>query len=177
MLIGILGIPLWTKLSEWLDKKIIVTIMLAGSMAGHLLNLFCLSPEKPYLWLVASVFEAGAIGAVWLFMPSMKGDVADYDEVDTSTRREGSLNAFYSWFAKVAATIGAGLGGTVLQWSGFRAALGAQPVEILMRMKWLYIVLPIVLWSFTLLFIWRYSLDRKRMAAIRKQLEDRRGAV
>jgi GPH family glycoside/pentoside/hexuronide:cation symporter len=177
MLIGILGIPLWTKLSEWLDKKIIVAIMLSCSMIGHLMNLFCLNPENPYLWLVASIFEAGAIGAVWLFLPAMKGDVADYDEIDTNTRREGSLNAFYSWFAKLAATIGAGLGGTVLQWSGFNAALGAQPLNILLRMKWLYIVLPIVLWSFTLLFIWRYSLDRKRMAAIRSQLEARRGAV
>jgi GPH family glycoside/pentoside/hexuronide:cation symporter len=177
MVIGILGIPCWAWLSERLDKKIIVTIMLGGSVVGHMLNLFCLRPDMPYLWLVSSVFEAGALGAVWMFFPSMKADVADYDEIDTHTRREGSLNAFYSWFAKVAGTAGAGLGGFVLQMSGFDALLGEQSPEVLTRMKWLYICLPLVLWSFTLLFIWRYPLDRGRMKSIRNELEARRGSV
>ncbi|MGE9293617.1 MAG: MFS transporter [Puniceicoccales bacterium] len=178
MVVGICGIPLWAWLSERLDKKIIVTIMLAGSVFGHLLNLVCLSPERPYLWLVSAVFEAGAIGAVWMFIPSMKGDVADYDEIDTNTRREGSLNAFYSWFAKVGGTIGAGLGGFVLDLSGFDSALGGgQPDDVLFRMKWLYIILPLVLWSCTLYFIWRYPLDRQKMKNIRDELETRRGSV
>lgn len=177
MLVGFCGIPIWTWLSEKLDKKIIVGIMLSGSVLGHLLNIFCLRPELPYLWLVSSVFEAGAIGAVWLFIPSMKADVADYDEIDTKTRREGSLNAFYSWFAKVAVTIGAGVGGFVLQMSGFDAALGAQSPEVLVRMRWLYIVLPILFWGSTLIFIWIYPLNRGRMGEIREQLEARRGTV
>lgn len=107
----------------------------------------------------------------------MKGDVADYDELDTHARRESSLNAFYSWFAKVAATAGAGLGGVVLQLSGFNAALGGQPPEVLLRMKWIYIILPLILWGCTLFFIWRYPLDRERLKTIRGQLESRRGTV
>lgn len=177
MLLGITGIPLWTWLSERLDKKIIVTIMLAGSVVGHLLNLVFLRQDMPYLWLIPSIFEAGAIGAVWLFIPSMKGDVADHDELVTGTRREGSLNAFHSWFAKVAGTIGAGLGGLVLQLSGFDVSLGGQTAEVLQRMRWLYIALPLVLWSLTLIFIWRYALDRSRMSSIRHALEARRGEV
>ncbi|MBK1858787.1 hypothetical protein [Cerasicoccus arenae] len=38
-----------------------------------------------------------------------KGDVADYDELSTHTRREGSLNTFYSCFVKMAITLGAGI--------------------------------------------------------------------
>ncbi len=177
MLVGILGIPLWTWLSERLDKKFLVGIMLSCTVIGHLLNIFCLRPDMPWLWLVSSIFESGAAGAVWLFLPSMKGDVADYDEVYTHTRREGSLNAFHSWFAKLAVTLGAGLGGFVLQSSGFNALLGEQTPDVLFRMKWIYILLPIVLWSSTLLFIWLYPLTRDRMKDIRTALEARRGTV
>lgn len=177
MLVGIAGIPFWTWLSERLDKKIIVTMMLAGSVFGHMLNIFCLNPEMPYLWLVSSVFESGAIGAVWLFLPSMKADVADSHELSVEGRREGSLNAFYSWFAKVAMTIGAGFGGFVLQFSGFDALLPTQEAATLWRMKWIYILLPLALWSMTLIFIWRYPLNRTCMASIREKLESRRGGV
>lgn len=177
MVIGLAGIPLWTWLSERLDKKTIVAIMLGGTVCGHLLNIIFLNPDRPYLWLISSIFEAGAMGAVFLFLPSMKADVADYDEVSTFTRREGSLNAFFSWFVKIAWTVGAGLGGLVLQMTGFDAVLGDQSPEILERMKWLYIGMPLLLWSTTLLFIGAYPLNRPQMAEIRKLLEQRRGAA
>lgn len=177
MIIGIAGIPLWTWLSERYDKKIIVTVMLGCTCGGHLSNLIFLRPEMPYLWLVSSVFEAGAIGAVFLFFPSMKADVADYDEIDTHTRREGSLNAFFSWFVKIAWTIGAGISGFVLQWSGFDATLGAQTAEVQQNIKWIYIFSPLVIWSVTLVFIYRYPLNRAVLADIRTKLEQRRGTV
>lgn len=177
MIFGVCGIPLWTWLSERFDKKKIVTFMLSGSIVGHLLNIVFLRPEMPYLWLISAVFETGAIGAVWMFIPSMKADVADYDEMSTEERREGSLNSFYSWFAKLASTVGAGLGGFVLQLSGFSAKLPAQTPDVLFRMKWLYIALPFLLWGCTLFFIFRYPLTRERLAQIRAQLEARRGDV
>lgn len=176
MIVGVAGIPFWTWLSERLDKKILVALMLSASVLGHLLNLVCLRPDMPWLMLVPAVFETGAIGAVWLFLPSMKADVADHDELLTGRRREGSLNAFYSWFAKAAITAGAGFGGLVVQLTGFEVAHGAaQPPEILERMRLLYIVLPLVLWSLTVVFIWKYPLDRGRMGELRRTLEARRG--
>jgi glycoside/pentoside/hexuronide:cation symporter, GPH family len=177
MIIGLAGIPLWTWLGERLDKKTIVAIMLGATFGGHFLNILFLDPERPYLWLISSVFEAGAMGAVFLFLPSMKADVADYDEIYTHTRREGSLNAFFSWFFKIAWTVGAGLSGFALQMTGFEASLGEQPEEILQRIKWLYIGLPLLLWSVSFLFIGTYPLNRTKMSDIRKELEDRRGAA
>lgn len=177
MVVGLLGIPLWTRLSLRFDKKTLVAWMLGGSVAGHLLNLVCLDPARPWLMLVPAIFEAGAIGAVWLFMPSMKADVADHDELETARRREGSLNAFYSWFTKVAVTLGAGAGGLVLQWTGLLAAEAAQPPEVLASLRVLYIALPVALWTLTLVFLWRYPLTRVRAAEIRAALETRRGRV
>ncbi|PAW77473.1 MAG: hypothetical protein B9S32_10770 [Verrucomicrobia bacterium Tous-C9LFEB] len=177
MIVGVTGIPIWTWLSERLDKKTIVAIMLGGTLVGHLLNIVCLRPDMPYLQLLPAVFETGAIGAVWLFVPSMKGDVADHDETITKRRREGSLSAVYSWFAKAGSVTGAGLGGLVMQMTGFDATLSMQSPDALSRMRILFIVLPILFWGCTLLFIWKYPLNRARMTAIRAELEATRGKV
>jgi GPH family glycoside/pentoside/hexuronide:cation symporter len=174
---GILTIPFWTWMGEKFDKKIVLGMLLAGTIAGHLLNIVCVRPGMPYLQLIPSIFGSMAISAVWLFLPSMKGDVADYDEVHSTRRREGSLNAFYSWFIKASLTAAAGIGGLLIQLSGFNAAFTEQPPEVLQRMKLLYLYVPILIYSFTLFFIWRYPLDRKRMSEIRAELEHRRGKI
>ncbi|MFA7343103.1 MAG: MFS transporter [Terrimicrobiaceae bacterium] len=174
---GMLAIPLWTWLGEKLDKKTVVGILLAGSMLGHLLNVFCQRPGMPYLQLIPSFFLSMTASALWLFFPSMKADIADYDELQSSRRREGSLNAFYSWFIKAALTAAAGISGLMIQWSGFSATAAEQPMNVLLRMKWIYVCMPILMWSGAIFFIWKYPLDRKRMAEIRADLELRRGKM
>jgi GPH family glycoside/pentoside/hexuronide:cation symporter len=174
---GILTIPFWIWMGERFDKKTLVTVLLIGSMAGHLLNLVCLRPDAPYLQVIPGVFSSMVISAVWLFLPSMKADVADYDELKTTRRREGALNAFYSWFIKAAITCAAGAGGIAIHLSGFSAKMTEQSPEVLYRMKMLYLTLPILLWSATLIFICYYPLNRVRMAKIREELEIRRGKV
>jgi GPH family glycoside/pentoside/hexuronide:cation symporter len=174
---GILTIPFWTWMGEKFDKKILVAVLLTGSMLGHLLNTVCLRADAPYLQLIPAVFSSMAISAVWLFLPSMKADVADYDEMNTTRRREGALNAFYSWFIKAAITCAAGAGGIAIHLSGFSAAITEQPPEVLHRMKMLYLALPLMIWSLTLIFIRYYPLSRQRMNTIRSELEVRRGKV
>lgn len=174
---GIVTIPLWTWLGERFDKKAMVVTLLILSIAGVLLNYFCLRPDMPYLQILPGVLEAGAFGALWLFLPSMKADVADYDELHTARRREGSLNAFYSWFVKVSVTCAIGLGGAVLKFSGFDAKLASQPPEVLQKMFLLYLALPTVIWGGAILIACLYPLNRARMADIREKLESRRGNV
>ena len=177
MVTGILCIPLWTWLSERFDKKIMVIGLLLYSMFGHLLNYFCVRPDMPYLQIVPAVFESGAMSALWLFLPSMKADTADYDERDTSRRREGSINAFFSWFMKVSGTCATGIGGWVLELSGFNSKLGAQSPEVLKRMLHMYLFIPIGIWAVAVLIACLYPLSRQRMKQIRAELESRRGAV
>lgn len=173
---GILSIPMWTWLGGRFDKKVMVVALLLMSTFGILLNYFCLRPDMPYLQIIPGVFEVGAYGALWLFLPSMKADVADWDELQTSRRREGSLNAFYSWFIKVSLTCGVGIGAAVLQLTGFSAALKVQPPAVLHRMLTVYLLMPIVVFGLAILVAWFYPLDRERMRRIRIELEARRGA-
>ena len=151
--------------------------MLGMSMFGHLLNYWLMTPAHPYLQIVSAFFESSAIGAVWMFLPSMKADVADHDELKTERRREGSINAFYSWFIKASLTASMGIGGVVLHLSGFQAKVPVQPEPVLHRMFLIYLVLPLAIWSVALLSVWFYPLSRTRCNEIRATLEARRGAL
>jgi glycoside/pentoside/hexuronide:cation symporter, GPH family len=175
LIAGMASIPFWTWVSERLDKKWVVAIILGGGMLGTILNLYCLRPDLPYLQLVPAVFQAFVIAAIWMFLPSMKADVADYDELKTGKRREGSINAFFSWFFKVAVASAAGIGGVVLARSGFDPMLTQQPDAVLQRMLHWYILLPILISAASLFFAVIFPLHRRRMADIRAQLETRRG--
>jgi glycoside/pentoside/hexuronide:cation symporter, GPH family len=170
-------IPFWTWVSERLDKKWVVAIILGSGMFGTVLNLYCLRPDYPYLQLVPAVFGAFIMSAIWMFLPSMKADVADYDELKTGRRREGSINAFFSWFFKIATASAAGIGGVVLAKSGFDPLLAQQPDEVLQRMLRWYIILPIGISAVSLFFAVIFPLNRKRMADTRAKLEARRGKV
>ena len=174
---GIVSIPLWAWMAERLDKKIMVIGMLLMSIAGVELNYFCLRPDLPYLQIVTGVLEMGAYGALWLFLPSMKADVADWDELQTARRREGSLNAFYSWFIKLSLTCGVGVGALVLGSSGFDAHAPAQPPVVLHRMMAMYLVLPALIYAIAIGIACRYPLNRGSMRVIRAELERRRGVA
>lgn len=174
---GIASIPLFTWLGEKFDKRTMVMTMLCSSMFGHTLNYFLMTPKYPYLQLIPGVFESSAIAAVWLFIPSMKADVSDYDELHTTRRREGSINSFFSWFIKASLTASVGISGYVLQASGFTQELTHQPHDVLMRMFHMYLWIPIVIWSVALLSAWFYPLNRQRAVEIRSELEKRRGAI
>jgi glycoside/pentoside/hexuronide:cation symporter, GPH family len=174
---GLASIPVLTWLSERFDKRSMVISMILLSMGGHLLNYVLMTPLHPYWQIIPGVFESSAIAAIWMFLPSMKADVADYDELHTSRRREGSINAFYSWFIKAALTFSFGLGGVMLQLSGFDAKLPAQPPEVLTRIFHLYLIIPIIIWSLALAVIWFYPLTRTRSVSIRTELEERRGKL
>ncbi len=174
---GICMLPFFAWLGEKYDKRTVVLMMLGMSMFGHLLNYWLMTPEHPYLQVISGFFESSAIGAVWMFLPSMKADVADYDEQHTHRRREGSINAFYSWFIKASLTASMGIGGVVLQMTGFNRDFARQPDDVLGRMMTSFLIIPVVIWCVALLSIWFYPLTRQRCADIRNMLEARRGNI
>ncbi len=174
---GIAMIPLFTWLGERHDKRTVVLLMLGMSMFGHLLNYWLMTPDHPYLQIVSGFFESSAIGAVWMFLPSMKADVADWDEQHTTRRREGSINAFYSWFIKASLTASMGIGGVVLAMTGFDRDFPQQPDDVLQRMFIYFLIIPVAIWVIALISVWFYPLTRARCREIRADLEARRGAV
>src|SRR5690606_14661225 len=155
-------------------KKVMVIGTLVVGIIGVESNFFLMRPDMPYLQLIPGILEVGAYSAMWLFLPSMKADTADCDELETGRRREGSINAFYSWFIKLSLTCAMGVGGLVLHLSGFDAKLGAQPPEVLSRMFTLYLILPVIIWGIAIVIACYYPLSRQRMQEVRDTLEARR---
>lgn len=174
---GIAILPFLTWLGEKFDKRRVVLMMLTTCIFGHLMNYFLMTPKMPYLLIVSGFFEASAISAIWMFLPSMKADIADWDEVKTKRRREGSINAFYSWFIKASLTLSMGIGGVVLQFSGFDASLPQQTESAVQRMFTIYLILPVVMWLIAFLSVWFYPLSREQAQKIRAELEERRGYI
>ena len=175
VVVGLSLLPFFVKLGERFDKRRVVIAVLTVATVGHALNYICMTPQYPYLQIVSGVFESCSLGAFWMFLPSMKADVADYDEYNSMRRREGSINAFYSWFTKVSGTLALGLGGIVLQATGFDVKLEHQTPEVLDRMFWTYLSIPLVFWLVSIAFLYAYPLGRTRSLEIRDRLEERRG--
>ena len=178
VIVGIALIPFWTWLAEKWDKKIVAGLLLFSGILGQVVSFYCLRPDMPYLQLIPAAFGSGVCAAVWLILPSMKADVADYDELHTGKRREGSINAFYSWFIKAAVTGSAGITGVIVQYiAGINPNLAIQSDAVVNRLFIAYLVIPAVILALPLLFILKYPLNRQRMAEIRAELEARRGKL
>jgi GPH family glycoside/pentoside/hexuronide:cation symporter len=172
-LTSLASVPFWTWFCERTDKKTALRLVLVGTFVGHGLNYFCLRPDMPYLQIIPAVFYSAISSSIWLITPSMRMDVADYDEDQTGSRREGSLSSVFSWAIKMAGTLSVGVGGLVLDLTGFVAKQDAQSPETLQRMFWTYLLLPAVFWTISLWCLSRFRLDRKAMQDIRERLDIR----
>ena len=175
--VGLAAIPFWTWVCERLDKKWTLMIIVGSGFIASALNVLCLTPSMPYLQIIPAVFYASVTASIWLLLPSMLADVVDYDELRTRRRREGNINAVFSWFLKMSFTLSVGLSGFVLEWTGFDVKAGSQPGEVLRRMLALYILLPAAFWTVAVVLIGFYPLNRKTSTELRGQLEARRGKV
>lgn len=175
---NLLSIPLCTWIANRWDKRTLLYVTVVSGILGSLSVYLFVTPVNPWLQLIPALLT-GPIGiGLWLVVPSMQADVADYDELMTGIRREGSFSAVFSWTFKASSALTGGLSGIILVWTGFAIHQGAdQAPHVLTNLKLFYIWIPIVFLVFCLFAINRYPLTRLRMAEIRSELERRRGAI
>ncbi len=175
---GLAAVPFWTWVSEKLDKKWTLMIIIGSGLISSALQYLCLSPRYPYLQIVPAVFYASVVASIWLILPSMQADIVDYDELRTHRRREGNINAVFTWFFKLGVTLATGASGFILMWTGFEAKSGShQAPGVLSLMVLLFVTVPAFFWSVAVVLIWFYPLTREKMAVIRAELEARRGKI
>src|SRR6185436_5024414 len=115
---------------------------------------------------------------LWVVLPAMSADVIDYDELQSSKRREGAYSATFSWVMKVGMMFSMLIGGPLLEATGFDAKLGgAQSPETVLWIRILFAGIPVTALLIALFLIQFYPLSTERMRDIRTQLERRRGEV
>lgn len=112
--------------------------------------------------------------AVWFMPASMIADAADEGELLTRQRREGLFFGVYSFGQQLAAGASALVAGTVLSsYGGLVPGQAAQAAETVRRIGFLYSVLPAAFLGAAAAVISRYTLTRRRVAAIRAELKAR----
>jgi GPH family glycoside/pentoside/hexuronide:cation symporter len=172
------AIPLCTWLANRLGKRAMLFIIVCCAIVGTLSMIVFITPTDPWLQIIPALLISPIGAGLWLVAPSMQADVADYDELVTSQRREGSFSAVFSWTLKASNALASGLGGLLLITTGFDISHGSnQSPQVLGNLRLFYIGVPLCFLVLCLFAIGTYDLSRERMLDIRRQLEAKRGVI
>jgi len=178
-LIAVIGIPLAQYLARKIGKAPTLALGMGCSFAAYVMTYFMMTPEMPYLSIVPFVMMGPATSMIWIMIPSMTGDVIDYDEWKNGERAEGSYTAVYSWTVKLAQTVSV-LSGFLVAWAGYRPEIRdelAQHTDVLNNMRLMLTGIPSTFLFIAILCLLLYPLKAKLVQEIRRDLESRRGTV
>jgi Na+/melibiose symporter-like transporter len=180
----IVGVPFWTRISRRIDKKqtFVLGILLWGSLASLppialLLGFFPAREDAAYLPPLAALGGLAALGRCGNYAVggSLMADLVDEHELESGHRRAGILFGVINFAAKFTPVAGISLASAVLGWVGLER--GADPDSIpFSSIRRLGIVYGPAVFGFVLLsgyLMSRYSIDRKRLREIQRQLAQR----
>lgn len=174
---AIASLPVYNLISRRIGKTRTLGLCVGLLIVANAGSWWLYTPELPYLFIVQKLLIYVANAGLWVMVPSMVADVVDYDELSTGERREGAFASIFSWVLKVSMTLGLALGGPFLEWSGFKIEAGAdQPEAVITTMRLAFSLVPAAALVAAAVVLFFYRLGPLRMAEIRQQLEQRRGA-
>ncbi len=177
MLGGFLGAPLLGWVARRIDKKrAVMTAALIG-IIGYGGSWFLYTPMIPWLQTIASGIMGLAAAGLWMLHGSIGADVIDYDEYTNGFRREGSFTACGSYILKLGNSLGGIVALTILQWSGYNAALQMQSESTIFWIRAMLASIPVLGLIAVIFIIGRLPLTKQRCEEIRIDLERRRGMV
>jgi GPH family glycoside/pentoside/hexuronide:cation symporter len=110
--------PLWTRLSRRVGKRRLW--LYSTLVASVFYSLHSLLDEGTIaFWFAISVVQGATAGVAQVVGPSIKGDVVDWDELQTGERKEGSYMATWTFVQKAAGGLCGIFVGFALQAAGF----------------------------------------------------------
>jgi len=171
-------IPVTLKLSDRFGKIPVMRGALVLGLVGSVSKFFFYTPEMPYLQFASVMLLGPAFTSFWLLVDPMKADCADYDELQTGHRREGTYAAVANWIEKVCITAVLAFSGVMIDLSGFDPERGGdQPEGTLLILRLAFAAVPALSFATALVCLHFYSLTDERMQTIREELEVRRGRI
>lgn len=169
------SIPVVTWLSTRFGKIVALRVCLWTLILGSLTKWFTFNPGTPYLTLLTAVVLGPGQTAFSVILRGMIGDVCDDDELRTGLRREGMYGSMHRWIEKAMGSLAIMITGVVLTVAGFHTHAAQQAGNTVLILRLSYVVLPIVAVVLALVALRYFPLTPERAAAIRRQLEARRG--
>ena len=167
---------------SWLSSKIgkrrAFFVSTGVSIAGYALKWVCYSPQHPLLLLIPAPFIAFGLGGLFTLMGSMIADVCDMDELESHQRREGMFGSIYWWVVKLGMAAALGIGGLLLNATGFDVALdGNQTESTIFLMRLFDIAIPLVSSAIAIWIVATYPITEQKAHEVRLELERRRGTT
>jgi GPH family glycoside/pentoside/hexuronide:cation symporter len=113
---------------------------------------------------------------VWFIPQSMIADVCDEEELVSGERREGMFFGLFYLARQLAVGLTSLLAGVLLDWfAGLQPGAVAQSGRTVSRIGILFGVYPAIALALGGVLMLRYTLSARRVAAIRVELNNRRG--
>jgi GPH family glycoside/pentoside/hexuronide:cation symporter len=178
-LMGIAGVPVAAGFSRGFGKKWALTYTLVAGLLAFGSSWWLFTPTHPWLSVLCAGFNGFSAAGLWVVLPSMCADVVDYDEIRSGKRLEGAFASSFAWVLKVGMSAAMFVVGPLLDYAtGFDAKLvGHQAPETIWWIRVLFAGIPVAALVAALVLAQSFPLTEKKMAAIRDELEARRGTV
>jgi Na+/melibiose symporter-like transporter len=169
-LCGILGVPLWTRLSKTLGKD--RTWMLAmGIAAAAFVPVAFLGPADHQIYLALVVITGFCLGADFFLPPAMAADVVDLDEVYSGAERAGLFFSLLSMIYKLSWALAGAAGLFALGLSGFDEKLGAaNSSSALLVVAVMYALVPALFKGWAIWLMRGFHLDETEHRGLRQKL-------
>ncbi len=131
------------------------------------------------VYILCQLINSLGLGIYSTVSWAMMGDAIDYNEWKHGTREEGTVYALHSFFRKLAQGVGPAIVLVVMVWLGYIGANeGNQTAEVALRMRYLVPALYLVSAALQLIGLkFIYNLDKKTLAQMNAELEERRGVA
>ena len=168
-LCGVVGVPIWLKVSDRLGKH--RTWCIAMSLALPVFLMVMLLGDGDVWWFAAiSVLTGLTLGADLTLPASIQADVIDLDTAETGEQRSGLYFAFWGLATKASLALGVGLAFPLLALAGFDAQ-SDNTSSALFTLSFLYGGLPVLLKIIAIGLMWNFPLDEARQIELRQKIE------
>ncbi len=177
---SVLGLPLWTALSNRIGKHRAyrVAIFWFAFWASWIPFI----PSGMFgFFLIIMCFKGSAVGALLAIPAAMAADAVDIDSARTGEQRAGLYFSVWGFLKKFANALGGAIGLAAVAFFGFDALADpglagtaeGNSKSALIMLAVLYSIVPAGFKIIALPFIWKYPLTEERQIRIRARLERR----
>lgn len=177
---GIVGAPVWVRVGDRVGKHKGIAIAAFISLAAFAtvpLIVYVVMPAWPEgafpLFFLITLIQGFTSAATPILGPSMLADVADLDAIKSGEQRTGFLFAFIAMVRKIFEALGVGLALPMLEWAGFDATSETNSGLAIFALVAAYCLIPLVLWTSSVIVILQYPIDRHRQRRLRDALDRR----
>ena len=175
--------PLARKMvNKYGKKELAVVGAIASCIACGLMLVLPITPDTKGLaiYVVCMLLNSLGLGIYSTVSWGMMGDAIDYNEWKFGVREEGTVYSLHSFFRKLAQGVGPSIALVIMGMLGYVSDLGTggQSAATAHNMCWL--VAGLYLFSGVVQFIGLgliYNLDKKTLAKMNAELNERRAAV